>query len=215
MAERADYEDRLHAVRSSLSAIAGAVHVLGAPAEDADSVRPLARQALHEALVAEIERLQRLVAPVQVPSEASDIDLDSLFAALALTRHGAGQVIEWMPTGLSVRGIRDELIEILTVLLVNAERHAPGAVVHLDAETRGNEVELIVHDDGPGVPDDLRGVIFQRGNARPTSSGQGLGLAVAVELVQRMGGGICLCESAGGGASFAISLPMVSCGGAA
>ena len=65
-----------------------------------------------------------------------------------------------------------------------------------------------MRDDGPGVPDDLRGSLFAWGARGPTSPGQGIGLQLAKRLMVEQAGNLTL-ESDGrpGGATFVLSIP--------
>jgi signal transduction histidine kinase len=108
-----------------------------------------------------------------------------------------------------VRGNHDELTRTVRNLLENAERHAAGSVW---VELRGgSEVELVVADDGPGIPPGDRERIFERftrlDDARAREGGgTGLGLAIAKEVVEAHGGSIAVVESAVG-ARVAVRLP--------
>jgi len=214
----AEYENRLHAVRSGLAAVSGALHVvLGDDFAD----DPGTRVDLASALIAEVERLQRLVAPNPMGVAAGgaptieELDLDQIVADVVLARRMAGQEVAWSPTGLHARGCRDDVVEVLQILLVNAWRHAQGAPSRIVVAVEGDHVLLQVSDDGPGVPEELRHAVFERGVRRPGSPGQGLGLAMARELVERVGGSLTLRPRTPGGACFSIVLPARSSGCAA
>jgi signal transduction histidine kinase len=205
----ADYEDRFHAVRSGLAAVSGALHVL----LDQDiTVEAGARARLESVLMAEVERLQRLVAPAAVSEPMAtieELDLDGVVGDVVLARRMAGQEVAWTPCGTQVRGRGDELVEVLNILLVNAWRHAQGAPARIEVAREGGSVVVNVSDDGPGVLPGLRHSIFERGVHRPGSPGQGLGLAMARDLVEGLGGSLTLSAAPSGGACFCIVLPSV------
>lgn len=70
-----------------------------------------------------------------------------------------------------------------------------------------HEVQIVVSDDGPGIAEEVRAILFTRGGS--TRLGGGLGLYLSREIVQAMGGSIELAEpEPGKGASFKIVLPM-------
>ncbi len=103
------------------------------------------------------------------------------------------------------------LAQVVRNLLDNAARHAESAVAVSVAEV-GDGVELVVHDDGPGVPADDAERIFERfarlDEARARDSGgSGLGLAISREIVERHGGTITLDREAERGAHFVVRLP--------
>ena len=80
------------------------------------------------------------------------------------------------------------MVELLQILLVNASRHAPGAATRIEATREGSMIRVSVTDSGPGVPEQLRDVIFERGAHREDSEGQGLGLSIARRLAHGLGG---------------------------
>ena len=69
---------------------------------------------------------------------------------------------------------------------------------------------IVVSDDGPGIPAAELPHVFERfhrgSEERATTSGAGLGLSIARELTEKMGGSI-RADSGGGGASFYVRLP--------
>ena len=86
------------------------------------------------------------------------------------------------------------------------------AVIHIDAESRGDRVCLVVQDHGPGVPaDKLRNLFqpFSKGDGETTSEspGVGLGLALSRRLAEDMGGGLELDRTYTDGARFVLTLP--------
>ena len=80
------------------------------------------------------------------------------------------------------------------LLLTNVSRHTPpDAHVWVSVEPRDDGVEILVEDDGPGVPEDLRAAIFERfgdGGSRPKtgSPGGGVGLSLVARFAELHGG---------------------------
>ncbi|OKL44663.1 histidine kinase [Pseudovibrio exalbescens] len=79
--------------------------------------------------------------------------------------------------------------------------------ISIAAEEKGNTVEIIVCDTGPGVPDHLRENLFRAFHTAGKSGGTGLGLAIAAEIVKAHEGTLTLRDQAGPGACFVITLP--------
>jgi signal transduction histidine kinase len=106
--------------------------------------------------------------------------------------------------GLAVRGEPHAMRTAVENVAANALEafHARGAggTLALRAERRDGGVELIVEDDGPGIPEDLQPRLFS-----PFSSGRsgtGLGLAIARALAQAAGGDLTCASSAPGRTKF-------------
>jgi len=100
---------------------------------------------------------------------------------------------------------------VLQNLLQNAIRHTPAdGTVRMEARRRVDGIELIVEDSGEGIsPDRLEQVFepFWRGDAARSSSGSGLGLALAKRIVESLGGQIRVQSAPAQGARFAVELP--------
>jgi signal transduction histidine kinase len=114
-----------------------------------------------------------------------------------------------------VQARADDVVEALNILLVNAWRHAQGAPARIEVTREGGSVLVQVSDDGPGVLPELRDRIFERAVRRPGSRGQGIGLAMARDLVESLGGSLTLNPPGSHGACFCLALPAVEAEGAA
>jgi PAS domain S-box-containing protein len=92
-------------------------------------------------------------------------------------------------------------------LLRNAAQHAGDSpVVNITLSRRGGFAEIVVSDNGPGVPEDIRKMLFTRGLS---SSEHGVGLYIAKQVVVACGGSIELLDSdLGRGAAFRVLLPI-------
>lgn len=115
-------------------------------------------------------------------------------------------------TGLTVAVDEHEVAQLLDVALDNAFRYAgPGATVTISAVRRGALVELVVSDDGPGLPDadlDQAAERFWRGQkAAAGRPGTGLGLAIAREIVQGNRGSFGVERAPEGGLLIRFGLP--------
>ena len=211
----ADWEDRLHAVRSGLAGLSSALYLL---TDRRDDVPETSRRRLETLLVGEVERLWRLLAPPADSEKAAmveDVDLDALIGNVVLGRRMCGQDVASNPSGCQVRARADDVIEAINILLVNAWQHAEGAPARIEVIREGASVLIHVSDDGPGVPPELCDRIFERAVRRSGSRGQGLGLAMARELVENLGGRLTLTPPSPKGACFCLALPAVEQQGAA
>jgi PAS domain S-box-containing protein len=109
---------------------------------------------------------------------------------------------------------RVKIERIVVNLLGNARRHAGGdAVVHATVSRRGDQVAIVVEDDGPGVDAALRGAVFDPflqgpGAADAPSPGTGIGLALVAEFARLHGGRASVGDAGLGGARFEVQVPI-------
>lgn len=107
----------------------------------------------------------------------------------------------------------DRVKQVLTNLVANASRFAPaGSEVSLEIDSGGKNLSIKVIDHGEGIPEPLRGKVFERfyraDNSRNRSTGgSGLGLAIAKSIVTAHNGEIRAEETPDGGSTFVIELP--------
>jgi signal transduction histidine kinase len=98
---------------------------------------------------------------------------------------------------------------VMTNLLDNAIRHTPPAgKITLRMSAAGAQVRVEVADQGPGIPADMRPLLFTHAAAqRPGREGGGLGLAIVRQILQLHGSDITLSDGPSGGAVFVFLLP--------
>jgi signal transduction histidine kinase len=107
-----------------------------------------------------------------------------------------------------VRVERQDLDEMIGNLVENAAKYGGGRVF-VTVEPKESMVDIVVEDDGPGIPEQQREAIFQRGARLDTDKpGTGLGLAIVRDVAEIYGGRITLEESEDlGGLLARLSLP--------
>jgi two-component system sensor histidine kinase KdpD len=106
----------------------------------------------------------------------------------------------------------DKVERIVEELLANTARHTPpDTPVWIRADRQGTGLLLAVDDAGPGVPSQMRAVVFERfrhGATAPTyAPGLGIGLSLVLSLAELHGGTAWVEDRPGGGASFQVTLP--------
>ncbi len=120
------------------------------------------------------------------------------------------------PESLTLHTHRLSLCRILENLISNALKFSnSGTSIQVEAIPSPNQLELRVHDQGPGIsPQDQQKLFkkFQRLSAKPTGgeNSTGLGLAITKSLVERLGGEIQVKSQLGKGTSFVVSLPKAN-----
>lgn len=103
------------------------------------------------------------------------------------------------------------LNRVLTNLLDNEMAHLPpGCRIQICVHSRDNAGELLIEDNGPGFPDDLKKRVFERFVKGRESTGHGLGLAFVDAVIQAHGGQVNVTDRPGGGAAIRISLPLAT-----
>lgn len=96
--------------------------------------------------------------------------------------------------------------------ITNAVKHGGATEIQLSADSSGEGVEIIVDDNGAGVPEDERASIFARFSRGSTAarSGSGLGLALVAQQADLHGGTAAMEASPMGGARLVLRLPAPS-----
>jgi signal transduction histidine kinase len=107
----------------------------------------------------------------------------------------------------------DMMERVLLNLLSNAFKFVPdGGTVLCTLRERGESLQLVIEDSGPGIPVAMRDAVFERfrqvdGGSTRQSGGTGLGLAIVKDLVELHEGKVSVDESSLGGARFTVVLP--------
>ena len=137
--------------------------------------------------------------------------LESEFTPIASENHNQLHIRH---SNLTVRSDPAMLERMLRNLISNALRYTNNGRVLVAARPRGENVELQVVDNGPGIPEDQLDEVFiefhQVGNpARDRRQGLGLGLAIVKRQASLLKHGLKLGSHLGRGCCFSITLPMV------
>jgi PAS domain S-box-containing protein len=206
-----------HELRTPLTVIIGVSDTLARPEIelDSDDTRYLLgrlgvhAQRLHKLLMdlLDLDRLNRGILEARPrPTEARELILRVL-EALEINDHPIS--IEMDATTLLVDGAHIE--RIAENLIVNAAKHTPpGTRIWVRTERTGTGITLSVEDNGPGVPGELRDVIFEafrQGDTPSHAPGTGIGLSLVAKFAWLNGGRAWVEERPGGGASFRVLLP--------
>jgi signal transduction histidine kinase len=115
-------------------------------------------------------------------------------------------------TPLAVAFDHDRIVQVLSNLLGNAMKFTPRqGTIGLHVERRGDQVEFVLRDSGPGIRPDVLPHVFERFWQVDvnTRRGLGLGLYICEKIVQAHGGRIWVESDFGHGAAFRFTLPLV------
>jgi two-component system phosphate regulon sensor histidine kinase PhoR len=135
---------------------------------------------------------------------------------LALFRERAEKkdvrLVSNVPAGLAIDGDARALEHVLSNLVDNAVKYCPrGTRVLVSAVAQGDRVDLVVADDGPGIPAEHLPRVFERfyrvdaGRSRELG-GTGLGLSIVKHMVEAMRGRVSVESEVGKGSTFTVAL---------
>jgi signal transduction histidine kinase len=204
-----------HEIRNPLMIIKGSLHTLRRPELTIDAMR----EALSD-IDEEVARLNRIVNEVldfarPIRFELSQVDLNALCreSATAAQASGPGQAValDLDPAVSSLITDPERLRSALVNMLVNA-RHAatangPDGAVTLHTSRVGDRVRIVIADRGVGIaPADLAHVFDPYFTTK--RGGTGLGLPIAKNIVEGLGGVIHVSSVAGHGTEITIELPL-------
>lgn len=210
-----------HDLRTPASVISGFAHLL-ATGEHDDEVVSMA-QRIERASGTLVELLDNALTTEAIdsgrlaPRPSATVMRD--VAAEAAATVGAAAESDETPLSIDHAGVPPllawvdpvHLLQVLGNLLGNSRKYG-GPHAWVTARSMGRHVELLVEDDGPGVPPDFRPSLFERYSRAAEvrggrHRGSGLGLYIVRDLVEANGGTIEYVDSERGGAGFRILLP--------
>jgi two-component system sensor histidine kinase MtrB len=215
--------DVSHELRSPLMTLAASVEVL----ENSRDEMPERAQTALDLLSADVDRFQQLVEDLLEISRfdvgAIKLHLEEVLIAEMVIQavsvlSGAGVSVRFddAVSTVVVRVDKRRFARVLANLLDNADKYA-GGPTGIEIEVHDDIVQIAVEDNGNGVPEAERELIFDRfsrgseGGNRASDSGVGLGLALVDEHMRLHGGRVWVEDRRDGqsGARFVVELPIV------
>ena len=213
-----------HEIKNPLSGIRGAAQLMGRAIDDKNSQLPQLICKEVDRIKALVDELETFSNPVEQSLEAVNIHevLDHVLN-LALAGFGAKTTIrpQFDPSLPAVHGNYDRLIQVFLNLVKNAiEASGPESDLIVATSYRHGiwikspgggrmrlPVEISIRDNGPGIPDDLRGHLFDP-FVSGKEGGTGLGLALVARFISEMGGTVTCDNHPNGGAIFKVQLML-------
>lgn len=210
-----------HELRTPIASLGGFLELLEEDDPDEESRREFLRT-----MRGQVSRLERLAADLldlsRIDSDAislhnEPLDLEEIaaeaaaeFAAVAARARTTISVAEPSGRGPLARADRTRTTQILRILIDNAIKHTPDeATITITTSSDAETATVEVTDDGPGIPDEHIGRIFERFHTADSGAGSGLGLAISRELSRLMGGDLRVA-SRPGRTTFTLTLPAIS-----
>ncbi len=220
--------DVAHELKNPLASLRSAVEALERVKDDN------ARRQLFALIEDDVRRIDRLVTDISAASRVDaelsraklqPVDVARLVGAIASAQGATGSHAGRVRLAVSapadgqslVAADPDRLAQVINNLLDNALSFAPeGSEVRLSVRRLGNDVQLCVEDEGPGVPAEARDAIFERFySERPGheryGEHSGLGLSIVKAIVEALDGDVRVTDRADGrpGAAFVVTLPAL------
>ena len=148
------------------------------------------------------------------PMDAADLVRRAVERAAPIAaKAGLAVSADLANTPLKIRGDADRLLQLLLNLVENAIRHSPPeGHISIGGRSAGSVVQIWVDDEGLGIPEDEREVVFDAFYRSPESraskgDGSGLGLAIARAIAIGHGGSLRVHDAPSGGARLQLELP--------
>lgn len=164
-----------------------------------------------------LQRLRDFVK--QKPANKAKVDLNEVVEmAVSFVRYEAEQrnvsLTATTPDGsVPILGDSVQIQQVVMNLILNAfdavqkSEHPPA--IEIDVRKLEDTVEVVVADNGIGLPPDVEVQIFKAFHSTKPN-GMGLGLAIATTIVESHGGALIATNNPGGGASFSFTLPLAT-----
>lgn len=215
-----------HELRTPLTSLRMALYLL--LEQNLTALSPQQRELLEDARD-DADRLLRILETLldltRLESGASSLECSEIGVAALLRRiageaypfiDSAGQrlavVISPELSGATINVDEARIRHVFMNLLTNASKYTPaGGIIAFSAAPDGDAmIRFSVRDQGPGIPEESMGRVFERFYRAPdqkTKPGAGLGLAIAREIVVAHGGSIACHSHRGEGSEFYFLLP--------
>ncbi|WP_234264866.1 sensor histidine kinase [Hydrogenophaga sp. NFH-34] len=215
-----------HELRTPLTSIRALSELM----RDDPGIEAAQRQQFLDIIVAETERLTRLVNQVldlakieagHAEWHPGDVDLRAVLAQAVGTmaescRERGVTLVQELPDRVpTVRVDPDRITQVVLNLLSNAVKYTPDGQgrIRLRLFVQAAALVVEVEDNGPGIPPDQQALVFEKfrqvgGDAHYRPGGTGLGLPISRQIVEHFGGRMWLRSVPGQGACFGFSLPL-------
>jgi signal transduction histidine kinase len=201
-AERRAGATKRHDQRATVLAIEGAVSALAS--DSSHQLDAGTRDHLATAVRAELARLRRGLEQSHL-LDVMPVALRDVLSPMVFCMRSEGINVRLdIPAGMVVDTNADCLLEIVQNLVDNAATHGRNRAIVITANLNDSGFDVAVSDRGPGVPEALRDVIFERGVTSRAADHSGLGLFSANQLAQRLGGTLRVESARRGGARFVL-----------
>lgn len=110
----------------------------------------------------------------------------------------------------SVIADKDQILRVITNLISNAIKHnTKGTNIYVEARLFEDSIEVLIQDNGKGIPESDKSMIFQRYPTSKRQIGTGLGLYLSKQIIEAHNGKIWFESTEGKGTSFYFTIPVI------
>jgi PAS domain S-box-containing protein len=161
----------------------------------------------------DFQRLSTGISPLDMGSyDLVEVSKDAAILVQSLALEKGINLI--LPSGSMVLQCDGKkLMQALLNLISNAIKYSPDrGTVTVELVNTGTSVQVLVKDEGPGVPDDFKQAVFEPFQQSPSAKGKvgtGLGLAICKSIAEVHGGSIRVFDGADGGSIFCLEISTV------
>jgi signal transduction histidine kinase len=205
--EREFAADIAHELRTPLATIATVAQAaaIDAPAKEQATFQTIAHAALDASrLVADLALLAREGGPDKLERETIDLSDTVNRVAREYAQRNATPRLEVAADSVFAEADERRIAQVVRNLIDNATRHARSTVQVL-VRAEGPYAAIVVDDDGPGVPEEIRSRVFDR-LVSADGTGSGLGLAICRWVARAHGGDVVLEDAA----RFVVRIPRLT-----
>ncbi|MCZ6797338.1 MAG: ATP-binding protein [Gammaproteobacteria bacterium] len=164
-------------------------------------------------IVSSLVNFSHVGAPLEQPTEPLSIHHTVNEAIKLVSLSDSGKNLEYInhcDQSIIVQGYSQKLVQVFVNLLKNAgEASSQDQTIIINAEKRGDNVQITVKDFGAGIKEEHLSKIFEPFfTTKNVGEGTGLGLSLTYNIIQEHGGSISVSSKYGDGCQFGISLPL-------
>jgi signal transduction histidine kinase len=205
----------IHDIKNPLTIIRSGIEVLGDEDFTANEKDEYLRM-----IMSEIDRLTNMLNDILDFAKGSiilhyeQVEIDPLIENLSrmfvqkAEKHNIKLVID-CESGITLKIDKYRMIRTLSNIITNAiEAVGDGGKITISTQKKIFDLLIKIEDNGPGIPEDIKNLIFEPFITHGKKEGTGLGLSIVKKIIEAHGGNITFKSAPGSGTTFYISLPL-------
>ena len=144
------------------------------------------------------------------PLDAGNLIANSAEAYRSIIERQGNALSIYAPANLpQILGESDQLVQVMSNLLTNANNHTKDGAITVSVERMANDIKVTVKDNGTGIPRSLLPHVFERGiTGAVDTGGTGMGLPICQSIIGQFGGGIAIESQQDEGTTVTFTIPV-------